>query len=207
MSTRPGFTLVELLAAIAIIGVLAAILLPAVAHVRAKGRATTCLSNLRQIGTATHLYIAENPNRLPSSSHQRAPDGTLLSWTHTLARYLGPAFLGRCPSVPEHPARITYGWNDLLTETDGQGIPFGSCRTPAATLVVAELAPTQTAEHLHFQGAARGRVTLAMFQSFVNVECHGARANYLFVDGHVATLAWADVQRRLAEPASPLVQP
>jgi prepilin-type N-terminal cleavage/methylation domain-containing protein len=48
-----GFTLVELLAVIAVIGVLAALLLPAVNRAKASAQRTTCASNLRQINFLT----------------------------------------------------------------------------------------------------------------------------------------------------------
>lgn len=60
-----AFTLVELLVVIGIIGILIAILLPAMAKVRVQGIRTQCLSNLRQVLTATFSYAADNKGWLP----------------------------------------------------------------------------------------------------------------------------------------------
>ena len=57
--TRNGFTLIELLVVIAIIAILAAILFPVFAQARAKARQISCLSNMRQLGTSTAMYVQD----------------------------------------------------------------------------------------------------------------------------------------------------
>ncbi len=61
-----AFTLIELLVVIGIIAILAAILFPVFARVREKANATTCLSNMGQLGRSFIMYCDDNGNRFPS---------------------------------------------------------------------------------------------------------------------------------------------
>ncbi len=64
-----GFTLIELLVVIAIIAVLVAILLPALKSARDQSKAVACMSNLKQIGTATQGYLLDNNDWFPPGGY------------------------------------------------------------------------------------------------------------------------------------------
>ncbi|WP_043587483.1 type II secretion system protein [Geminisphaera colitermitum] len=76
-----AFTLIELLTVIAIIGILAAILIPVVGAVRAKADASMCFSRMRQIGVAINNYTTDNRGKLPGP----LPDSYFCGWAASAA--------------------------------------------------------------------------------------------------------------------------
>ncbi len=88
---RTAMTLVELLVVIAIIGMLVAMLLPAIQAARATARAASCKNNMRQVGLALLQFCDTHKGEFPEwyhAKHSEEEDEGIHSWIYTLAPHL-----------------------------------------------------------------------------------------------------------------------
>jgi prepilin-type N-terminal cleavage/methylation domain-containing protein/prepilin-type processing-associated H-X9-DG protein len=106
---KNGFTLIELLVVIAIIAILAALLLPALASAKEKGRQASCINSVRQQTLAVLLYADENNDLLPPTAYNDA-DGNEVDWPALLDPYLN------------HVAKIHLCPSDILSKTNSYGL-------------------------------------------------------------------------------------
>ena len=90
-SLRTGFTLVEIMIVVAIIGLLGAIAIPSYVHTRARTQATACINNLRQIESAVQQVVFEKGKH----------DGETITWPDDVTPYIK---LNSSSSIPCCPA-------------------------------------------------------------------------------------------------------
>jgi prepilin-type N-terminal cleavage/methylation domain-containing protein/prepilin-type processing-associated H-X9-DG protein len=113
-----GFTLIELLVVIAIIAILAAILFPVFAQARDQARQTTCLNNLKQLGTGLMMYAQDYDENFPSWPFTTKPnllsspifrDWGYSTWVYALMPYVKNNQIFACPNGPKTGANFLLG--------------------------------------------------------------------------------------------------
>lgn len=163
MTRRRGFTLIELLVVIAIIAILAAILFPVFAQARAAARKTVCLSNMKQIGLASMMYVQDYdevyaPNRSPNVYNPPAPTG--MTWRGAIFPYHKNKQIMTCPEDSRNVNwseayldctiyrggdcnanysnyHLSYAYNGGVFNTDG-GVRASRIQAPAQVLMIQE---------------------------------------------------------------------
>lgn len=121
---------------IAIIGVLAAMLLPAIAKARERARRANCASNMKQFILACHLYAGDHDDFLPVAGNDSVPEEAcpaLLSTVmrNTLFRYAGTGRILTCPNLGK-PFDPNEGWYNSIGYVIGYLYLGGYANTPWA---------------------------------------------------------------------------
>jgi prepilin-type N-terminal cleavage/methylation domain-containing protein len=115
---KSGFTLIELLVVLAIISMLAALLLPALSGARERARRTTCMNNLKQLGTAFEMYAEDWYEKFPASQYGLFDADGDDRTTSIYPNYINTAKTFWCPSaisrgLPQPDGDITEDGNLL----------------------------------------------------------------------------------------------
>lgn len=200
------FTLVEMLVVLAIIGILAALLMPGLQGALQQARQMSCANNMRQLGVGVHTYVSNWDGYLPCGM-----DATPFYFAKAYLAATGQNFKNNgsdtlllCPALPGARAGAgTFKWVDFRT------IPHLASGTPDGYFRIGQLRDYHTREYstaktiyLAESSANANGIDLrpSAYPDNIAWGRHGKeRGNFLFVDGHVENpeLFFADQTTRM----------
>ena len=182
-----GFTLIELLVVIVVIAVLATIAIPAYTGIQERARVVQDMSNLRQLGLATQMYLNDNDGAIFDAS---------TPWMGQLhPKYLGAwkifqsPFDGRSPSENDTTAPVSYGLNG----NNVAGMLANKITNSGAFII---FGPAQDAGSVvKFSGTPAASVTVYKAVTSSGTATGGThssrkRINAVFADWHSETMSW-----------------
>ena len=197
MRRKQGFTLIELLVVIAIIAILAAILFPVFAKAREKSRAISCLSNMRQLGTAAAMYAQDNDEMYVTHCHRPDLTGPVLAyWFEMLQPYVNNWQIVVCPShrgakgghgIVGSYGYICTGFTYNPSSPNFTGLAhYGSLAQicyPSEMIMIGESTKStcRVCPHYHVQD---GEHVPPVHHYPSDLARHNGGANYIFFDGH-----------------------
>ena len=211
---RAAFTLVELLVVVAVIGVLIALLLPAIQAARASARRVQCMSGMRQVALAVYRHCHDFDGQFPETSHTvTVPEQ---AWIYKLAPYLEDMDQIRiCPDDPQGAARLklkqtSYVLNAYVTSETSKGVTnLNRLPSTSRTIVLFELAdhrpPDAFEDHVHSfnwfkQSFINNGTVYNQIVNEIATKRHGGAAHFAFADGHVEAISDEQIRSWAKEP-------
>lgn len=185
---RRAFTLIELMVVVAIIGLLVAMLMPALSKARAQSRLAVCATNLHQIGVATRAYINDNRDRLPYASLMPSLGPAPLSTKQpiyiadVLGKEVGNPEVFHCPNDQPGGVRPAPNEGKSYFESERSSYEFrfqlGGMTTQEAANRFSQFTDRTVAENTIW--------ILRDYDNFHGPAGKPAARRYLYIDGHVA---------------------
>jgi general secretion pathway protein G len=187
---RAGFTLLELLAVVAVVLLLAAILMPAVARSMDTVHTTRCAANMRQLAAVYTLYAADHEKVLPTkamlgnSSYRTIHDP--LGLPSYFASYISKESVWLCPRGRKTLLAngVNYAWSraqNLVSESGAAGA-YGK---PKSTILVWDNFNYALPSVFGVTEATSGGPNAVTTALYYKPHERRGKVNYLYLDGHV----------------------